>query len=290
MSVSSNLNSELNNYFTKIHLEKLNTKNPLSRGTSTNLVKKIATLNKRNNSDSFFGENSPQTIFLEKNVSKLYLLKEEEYSNLNLNNNANLVGNSTGSHPLDSYILKHKSQVLPINRKKDSISPLQLISNSPRNPNNINANINSHIIINDNSNNIKVDSNIYSVNTLFGNAESKKNQINVKCVNDGESRHGTNEFGTIDIKFEIKNKQFQLPNLYPEKKFKKINNNHNAGNVKRINNSVTPNKFLYNSENISSIIIKKEVNLNGGANSKGIRRFNYPSATQILHNRVNNFF
>jgi hypothetical protein len=276
MSVTSNFNSELNNYFTKINLEKLNRNNPLSRGTSTNPAKKIASMHKRNYSNPIFvKENSSQANLLEKNFSKLNLLKEEE--NLNIPNNyknQNLAANTAGSHPLDSYILKHKGPVLSINRKKASVSPLQKAENYANNNNN---NFN---YISDNSN---------SGNNFFLNAENKKNQIlvenNNKSSNNAEKRNG-NDFGTVDIKFEIKNKHFQLPNLYPENKFKKITNYRNAMNLKRVNNSITPNKFIYNSQNITNIVAKKEESLYGEVNTKCIRRFNYPTATQILQNRV----
>lgn len=302
MSVTSNFNSELNNYFTKINLEKLNTNNPLTRGTSTISAKKIGAIHKRNNSNSFFGsEANIQANLLEKNFSKINLFKEEENSNSNLNlnnlninnNNQSLAANAaTGSHPLDSYILKHKSPVLTINRKKSSVSPLQKISKNINN-NNINFNgvsnnnnaFNSAYNNNFNNNN----NNNNSGNNFFGNAENRKNQNNerngIGNNNNSDNRVG-NDFGTIDLKFEIKNKHFQLPNLYPENKYKKINNYRNAANSKRINNSVTPSKFIYNAQNIGNILAKKEENLNVDVNAKGIRRFNYPTATQILHNRV----
>ncbi len=285
MSVASNFNNDLNNYFTKINLEKINTNNLLTKGISTNSAKKAAAaLHRRNNSNSFFGsENGQTTNLLEKNFSKLNLRKEEaENKNLNLNlnnnNNLSLTGNGAGSHPLDSYILKHKGPVLTINRKKSSVSPLQKIpKNSKYNISNSNNNFIHNNFVNSGS------------NAIFGSAESGKNQAEDKSGNNNynaENRN-VNEFGTIDIKFEIKNKHFQLPNLYPENKFKKINNYSNAVNSKRNNNSITPNKFIYNSQNIGQFLAKKQENVNGDENTKGIRRFNYPTATQILHNRVN---
>lgn len=297
MNVASNIDYELNNYFTKINLEKTSNNIPISRGTSTDPAKKIAAMHRRNHSNSFLGENATQTNLLEKNFSKLNLFKDEENSysnsNLNLNNNQKLIASvSENSHPLDNYIMKHKSPVLNINRKK-SVSPLHKINNISNknafNNNNFHTNnaMNNSNSISNSYNNIK---NFNSGNNFFGIVENRKNQLEEKGgVNFDKSNRVSNEFGTIDIKFEIKNKQFpQLPNLYQENKYKKINNNRNIINVKRSNNSVTPNKFLYNAQNISNIIAKKEEKLNNEVNAKGIRRFNYPTATQIIQNRVRN--
>jgi TFIIF-interacting CTD phosphatase-like protein len=89
------------------------------------------------------------------------------------------------------------------------------------------------------------------------------------------------------LKFEVKNNQLQLPVLYSENQYKKINNNRSLETIKRTNNTITPNKIIYNSSNLTnSVQTKKEPHNRIDTSIKSLRRFNYPSSTQILQSRV----
>lgn len=84
--------------------------------------------------------------------------------------------------------------------------------------------------------------------------------------------------GILNIRSESKKDLLKLPNLFSENEYTKLPNKGKII-INRNEINISPNKIRNNSPNV------KGINKNEG-NLDNIRRFNYPSSTQILQNRV----
>jgi len=256
LNTSKKFNNELNKYFNKLSLDNINLNNPSNPnngGNSTNAIKKVGSLHRRYYSNSYIGENSNKNIL--DNFSRLSLIKDEDNNN---NDNFNGTSDKNANNQININIIKQNTPIITFNRKKVTISPLQSRKDK--------------LVLNNNNSN----------NNFFSNGTNNKSFLEKNNLVDNKA----NDYGSSDLKQDIK-RNLQLPNLFQENNndFKKINNNKSFANIKRINNSVTPTKFIYNSPNLNNMVAKKDIN--GEINRMNLKKFNYPSSTQVLHNRVN---
>jgi len=253
----SSINEDLKDHYTKINIENsvLKYNNNLINGNSTSASRKLNAVHRRHHSNPFIGPNTSRIDM--DNISKTNLIKQDENSNLN-NNEVSSINNT--NQPVENLILKYKRPLVTFNRQKFSISPLQ------------------------------------TQKEKFGMSNSNSNHFLIQGINNpnirnkgiegNRSEEEINEYGKIDIKFQIKSRQIQLPILYQESGFKKLNNYKSNVNLKRNINSVTPNKIVSNSQNLNNATARKDEN--STIDLRSMKRFNYPSSTQILHNRVIN--
>lgn len=273
-------NSRSGNYSTAVIRSNKNAENPKR------------SLHVKNKSESAAFNNNLNLYFELENNSKYISLKEDEPrgegKNINTNNpkNTNNINNHKNNNNFNNVniVFKHNTPMLGLEKKKNIISSM--------------INSRSNLFSGDNiSENDFYKNNKNKSHLLHNNGQSNENsKVNINSLGISNSNPIENskgfssanangdEFCKYELKFEIKKNELHLPNLYPsESEFKK-NNKKTIINYKKISsNSITPNKNKAISQNILN-----QDNFNISYNEK-IKRFQYPSSTQIIQNRVNIF-